>query len=109
MQQQNFTPLYPPLQVRAGVLVVDGFGINRNRAVAVSEVHRRNREWKRHGSDKRDQAWFAREVVPNLNAFSLKAIGDATGLSLAACSRIRAGVRIPHPRHWDALLALVKE
>src|SRR5579863_7313428 len=27
MQQQNFTPLYPPLQVRAGVLVVDGYGI----------------------------------------------------------------------------------
>ncbi|MGB6950725.1 MAG: CRISPR-associated endonuclease Cas1, partial [Candidatus Cybelea sp.] len=27
MQQQNSTPLYPPLQVRAGVLVVDGFGI----------------------------------------------------------------------------------
>jgi hypothetical protein len=28
MQQQNFTSLYPPLQVRAGVLVVDGFGIS---------------------------------------------------------------------------------
>ncbi len=28
MQQQNFTPLYPPLQVRAGVLVVDGSGIS---------------------------------------------------------------------------------
>jgi CRISPR-associated protein Cas1 len=28
MQQQNVTPLYPPLQVRAGVLVVDGFGIS---------------------------------------------------------------------------------
>ena len=27
MQQQNSTTLYPPLQVRAGVLVVDGFGI----------------------------------------------------------------------------------
>jgi CRISPR/Cas system-associated endonuclease Cas1 len=27
MLSQNFTPLYPPLQVRAGVLVVDGFGI----------------------------------------------------------------------------------
>ena len=25
---RNFTPLYPPLQVRAGVLVVDGFGIS---------------------------------------------------------------------------------
>jgi CRISPR-associated endonuclease Cas1 len=84
-------------------------GMNQKRGEAIAEGHRRNREWKRHGSDKRDQAWFAREVVPNLNAFSLKAIGDATGLSLAACSRIRAGVRIPHPRHWDALLALVKE
>ena len=28
MLRQNFTPLYPPLQVRAGVLVVDGFGIS---------------------------------------------------------------------------------
>ena len=27
MLKQNFTPLYPPLQVRAGVLVVDGYGI----------------------------------------------------------------------------------
>jgi hypothetical protein len=36
------------------------------------------------------------------------AIGKATSLSLAACSRIRAGVQIPHPRHWDALLALVE-
>lgn len=25
--RQNFTPLYPPLQVRAGLLVVDGYGI----------------------------------------------------------------------------------
>lgn len=27
MLMQEFTPLYPPLQVRAGVLVVDGFGV----------------------------------------------------------------------------------
>jgi len=32
----------------------------------------------------------------------------ATGLSLAACSRIRAGAKVPHPRHWDALIALVE-
>jgi CRISPR/Cas system-associated endonuclease Cas1 len=24
---------------------------------------------------------------------------DALGLSLAACSRIRAGAKVPHPRH----------
>jgi hypothetical protein len=29
-------------------------------------------------------------------------------LSLAACSRFRAGARIPHPRHWEALLALIE-
>jgi hypothetical protein len=33
---------------------------------------------------------------------------DATGLSLTPCSRIRTGFKIPHPRHWGALLALVK-
>jgi hypothetical protein len=55
---------------------------------------------------KRDEAWFRREVVPKLDAFSLKEIGKATGLSLAACSRIRAGVKVPHPRHWETLRKL---
>jgi hypothetical protein len=30
----------------------------------------------------------------------------ATGLSLAACSRIRAGAKVPHPRHWKVLRKL---
>jgi hypothetical protein len=46
--------------------------------------------------------------VLKLDAFSLTEIGKATGLSLAACSRIRAGARVPHPRHWDVLAALIK-
>jgi hypothetical protein len=33
-------------------------------------------------------------------------MADATGLSLAACSRIRSGARVPHPRHWDAFVSL---
>lgn len=49
------------------------------------------------------------DSMPKLDAFSLKEMGKATGLSLAACSRIRAGVKMPHPRHRDALLALVQE
>jgi hypothetical protein len=44
--------------------------------------------------------------VPKLDAFSLKEMADATGLSLAACSRIRASAKVPHPRHWDALCEL---
>jgi CRISPR-associated protein Cas1 len=79
---------------------------NRARGEAISEGHRRNRSWAREHPDQRDEAWFKREIVPKLDAFSLKEIGKATGLSLAACSRIRAGARVPHPRHWEALRKL---
>jgi hypothetical protein len=83
--------------------------VNRKRAAAVSEAHCRNREWKReHGAQARDEAWFRREVLPMLDGLSLNEIADATGLSLAACSRIRSGARVPHPRHWNDLRALVE-
>jgi hypothetical protein len=56
----------------------------------------------------RDEAWFKREILPKLDAFALAELANATGLSLAACSRFRAGARIPHPSHWAALLALIE-
>lgn len=72
------------------------------RGDANAEQHRHNREWARGAESAcRDRAWFLREVVPKLDGFSLSQIAKATGLSLAACSRIRAGMRVPHPRHWD--------
>ncbi len=33
---------------------------------------------------------------------------QATGLSRTYCGMIRRGVRIPHPRHWEALRELVR-
>jgi hypothetical protein len=72
-----------------------------------AEGHRRNRSWAREHPGQRDEAWFRREVAPKLDAYSLKEIGKATGLSLAACSRIRAGAKVPHPRHFDALQSLI--
>jgi hypothetical protein len=81
---------------------------NRARGEAISDGHRRNRTWAREHPGQRDETWFKREIAPKLDAFSLKEIGEATGLSLAACSRIRAGAKVPHPRHWDCLLALVE-
>ncbi len=80
--------------------------VNRVRGEAISEGHRRNRRWAREHPGRRDEAWFKREIAPKLDAFSLKEIGKATGLSLAACSRIRSGTRVPHPRHWKALVAM---
>jgi hypothetical protein len=80
--------------------------VNRARGEAISEVHRRNRGWAREHPGKRDEAWFKREIMPKLDRISLKEIAEATGLSLAACSRVRSGARTPHPRHWDALRQL---
>jgi hypothetical protein len=48
------------------------------------------------------------EKASSFGAISLKEIAAATGLSLAACSRIRADAKAPHPRHWDGLFALVE-
>ncbi len=81
----------------------------RKRGEANAEHHRHNREWKREQgqSAERDRAWFLREITPKLDAFSLAEIASGTGLSLAACSRFRAGSRVPHPRHWSAFVILV--
>ncbi len=80
--------------------------VNRARGEAISEGHPRNRRWAAEHPGQRDEAWFKREIVPKLDAFSLKEIAEATGLSLAACSRIRAGAKVPHPRHWEPLRKL---
>jgi len=97
------------LQAAAGTDPRSDPEVNRKRASAISEGHRRNREWKReHGAAGRDEAWFRREVLPKLDGFSLKEMAGATGLSLAACSRVRSGARLPHPRHWDSLLLLIE-
>jgi hypothetical protein len=82
--------------------------VNRARGEAISEGHRRNRSWARKHPGQRDEAWFKREIAPKLDAFTLAEIAVATNLSLAACSRVRAGARVPHARHWKALAELVK-
>jgi CRISPR-associated endonuclease Cas1 len=80
----------------------------RKRGEANAEQHLRNHRWAREHPGQRDRACFERETVPKLDAFSLKVIAKATGLSLAACSRVRAGAKIPHARHWENLLGLVE-
>jgi hypothetical protein len=77
--------------------------VNAARGEAISEGHRRNRRWAREHPGQRDEDWFKREIAPKLDGFSLKEIAAATGLSLPACSRIPAGVKVPHPRHWGGL------
>jgi hypothetical protein len=61
----------------------------------------------RERRDKRDAACFKHEIAPKLDAIPLKQIANATGLSLAAFSRIHAGKKVPHPRHGDMLAVLI--
>jgi CRISPR associated protein Cas1 len=64
---------------------------NSERGEANAAQHRRNRQWAREHPEQRDRDWFSREVTPKLDAFTLAELARATGLSLAACSRFRAG------------------
>jgi CRISPR-associated endonuclease Cas1 len=80
--------------------------VNRARGAAISEAHHRNSRWAREHPGRREEAWFKREIAPKLDAFSLRELAEATGLSLAACSQIRSGSKVPHPRHWEALREL---
>ncbi len=82
---------------------------NRKRGASIAEQRRWNRQWKReHPEDTgRDRARFLREAAPKLDDVPLSAIARVTGLSPASCTRYRNGTRVPHPRHWEALLAVV--
>jgi hypothetical protein len=95
-------------QTKAGNDPRRSAAVNQARGEAISDGHRRNRGWAREHPGQRDEAWFKREIAPKLDAFALSEIAAATGLSLAACSRIRAATRVPHPRHWEALRELAE-
>jgi hypothetical protein len=62
--------------------------------------------WERAPGDGDGQIDFQRDILPTLQRVSLKAVMDATGLSLRYCWLIRRGERIPHPRHWAMLAGL---
>ncbi len=47
------------------------------------------------------------EIRPKLKTVSLLETMQATGLSRTYCGMIRRGVRVPQPRHWEALRILV--
>ena len=57
-------------------------------------------------------AWLNEEtylgkIQPLLAGLTNKAIASALGTSIPYASAIRAGRRVPHPRHWLALAQLV--
>jgi hypothetical protein len=78
------------------------------RSASLSARKREERAW--HTADE-DESWtrerYEREVLPVFAGVPLSAIRQATGLSISACSRIRAGKLIPHRRHWEPLSSIL--
>jgi CRISPR-associated endonuclease Cas1 len=80
----------------------------RRRGQRNAATLRANVAWERRQADTFDPDTFTREIGPRLQALSLAAMMQATGLSRPYCAMIRRGARVPHARHWEALRALLK-
>jgi CRISPR-associated protein Cas1 len=50
---------------------------------------------------------YIREIGPNLKAVTLSVLASTLGISIPYAVSVRNGKRIPHPRHWKKLAALV--
>jgi CRISPR-associated endonuclease Cas1 len=54
-----------------------------------------------------DEKTYSERIQPRLAALPVSAISSALGLSQPYAAQIRAGRRLPHPRHWQALARIV--
>jgi hypothetical protein len=68
-------------------------------------VVRAPRQEKEHGGQPSDRALFEREILPAIRQVPLRELMRATGLSLPYVSQIQRGEKVPHPRHWPALMS----
>jgi CRISPR-associated endonuclease Cas1 len=59
--------------------------------------------WDREHPEPPDYDRFQREVAARMVGLSASAIARATGLSVAYCSAIKQGNRIPHARWWSVI------
>ena len=50
---------------------------------------------------------YLSKIQPLLAGITNKAVASALGSAVPYASAIRAGRRVPHPRHWQALAELV--
>jgi len=53
-----------------------------------------------------DSETYTQRIQPRLAEVPYAAIAAAIGVSLPYAAGIRAGRRLPHPRHWEALAGL---
>ncbi|HEV2315554.1 MAG TPA: CRISPR-associated endonuclease Cas1 [Candidatus Acidoferrales bacterium] len=52
---------------------------------------------------------YRKKIQPRLATFTVSAIASALGVSKPYATDIRAGKRVPHPRHWQTLAGLATD
>jgi hypothetical protein len=75
------------------------------RATKVSQQNRLSAAWSSENTI-RPQAQEFEMIRAGLLSVGLRRMQDATGLSIDYCSKIKRGIKVPHPRHWEALRQL---
>jgi predicted RNA-binding Zn-ribbon protein involved in translation (DUF1610 family) len=63
--------------------------------------------WRKAHPEGANRAIYRCEILPKLKAVPTSQIHRSLGIARPLCAAIRAGRRIPHPRHWEKLRALV--
>ncbi len=76
----------------------------RKVSLATAESNRERAAWNRE-HEPGDPELFVRDILPVIQSIPLRRLAQATGLSIQHCGMIRRGLRVPHPRHWEALKA----
>jgi hypothetical protein len=104
LEEQRFSRAYFPYD-RVVVLGAHGSRSDiRDRIAATQRAHWRARsEAEDAGGFGASPSAFNRLILPKLQGVAPAILATATGLSPGYCALIRAGKRIPHPRHWAAL------
>jgi len=78
------------------------------RREAMMRVKKADFEWEMRHPHAENPAKFRDQILPGLRSVRLRDLVATTGLTKSACSRIRNGSTVPHPRHWDKLAALTR-
>jgi CRISPR-associated endonuclease Cas1 len=89
-------------------------------AAALTEKSRNRRKKTQRRQNEARRAWqpsdlpswldneaYTSQIQPRLARFTRNLIGAALDVSISYASEVRAGTRIPHPRHWQKLAKLV--
>jgi CRISPR-associated endonuclease Cas1 len=64
------------------------------------------RRWEAEHPDLPDTRVFTTSILPTIRDVPLGMLAEATGLTRAYLSRVRRGLQVPHPMHWEAIAEL---